>query len=363
MYEGNNEIKGIELLFEQGIITQSEYEGIRERIITKSVESKDDLLFEDIFKSYMSHLEKTVIKQTQAAYRGKIINFELYMHDVQTEELLFNEKFEKFNLQNAKDYFNFMQENNESLSYLNNTKSAIKNYCDYLNTIGINAPDLSSIKVDNRYYNVRIRHAYHIDEIYKIASFGNLRDNVLIRLAFEGGLKREQIKNIKVQDFDFDKNNMMVYDAETGVLSRVANLTNETAKLTKVYINELYENIAKWNLGRIERKREVREDFGFIFQNIKTATPQYSVIQTTLKKVSTKYFKSLGFDGQELAERVSDFTTESIKNSKRVYLFHKGLSTSAIMAELDDKNYALCNKSRRLVPLIYSETEMNKDLK
>ena len=117
MYEENNEIKGIELLFEQGIIKKDEYENLRERIIKKSVESKEVLLFKDVFESYLSYLKRTVTKPTQLAYRSKIINFELYMYDKLSEELLFTDVFENFRLNDVKEYFEHMQKNNESLSY------------------------------------------------------------------------------------------------------------------------------------------------------------------------------------------------------------------------------------------------------
>ncbi len=346
----------VEALYEQGIITKKEFDNIKERTIIKEIKDKSDVLFYDMLDSYVSYVSEKLSEPTIAAYRHKIIQFAQYMYDVDDESELLDKKFENFDLGTVKLFFKHLSDNNESLSYMNNIKSALNNFSEYLNFVGIIAPNIGQIKIDNTYYNQRVRYAYHIDEIYKMANSGTLRENVLIRLIFEGGLKRSQVIHIKHQDFNFERRQLVLHDQKTNLLDRVVLLEPETVSLVRRYIRELYSDIQLWNESRASRGRKLREDYGYIFQNIETATPQYPVVQNSLKKVAEKYFKEKGFDGKELEERVSEFTTESVKNSRRVYLFSQGLSTAEVMIKLDDKNFALCNKSKKLVPLLYPES-------
>lgn len=348
-------LMSVEVLYENGVITKEEFDNIKERTIMKEVEGKNDVLFNDMLDSYVSYVSEKLSEPTIAAYRHKIIQFAIYMYDINDESGLYDKIFENFDLETVKRFFKHLSDNNESLSYLNNIKSALNSFSEYLNFIGISAPDIGKIKIDNSYYNQRVRYAYHVREIYKMADSGTLRDSVIIRLIFEGGLKRSQIIAIKHQDFEFEKKQLFLYNDKTNLLDRVVILKHETIDLVRKYIDELYADIQLWNESRASRGRKLREDYGYIFQNIKTATPQYPVVQYSLKRVAEKYFRMNGFEGKELEERISEFTTETIKNSRRVYLFAQGLSTAEVMTELDDKNFALCNKSKKLVPLLYPE--------
>lgn len=354
---GNNiNFNEIEILLDKGLITKEEFSKIKERMVEKSIETKSDIRFNDILESYLVNISKYVSMPTVSAYKNRVMDFSKFYYNVEDESQLHGKNFQPFDLNTVKLYFEHLLETNQSLSYMNNSKAAINNFSEYLNSIGINSPNLSKIKVDNSFYKKRVRFAYTEEEIYKIAdSSTDIRGNVMIRLAYEGGLKREQIAKIRRQDFVFDKKQMLVYDDKTKLLDRTIILSNKTVKLTMEYIKELYSDIEKWNASRKDRNRPIRDDFGYIFQNIKSVTPSWAVVYNTIVNVAENYFSSLGFVGDELQEKISDFGTETIKNSRRVYLFSEGLSTQEVMVMMGDSNYALCNKSRKLVPLLYPE--------
>jgi len=363
MLGGSVNLGELEKLYKMNLISKEDFEKIKERYVALRANEGGDLLYNDLIESFTISISDRILKPTVAAYKRRVTDFAKHFNKLQESDSLDDVVFEPFNLYDIENYFDYLAEHNESVSFMNNTKSAINSFSEYLSSIGIDSPDIRMVKIDNTKYRKRLRFAYTKDEVYNIADSGDLRQNVIVRLCFEGGLKRNQLINIKSNDFNFNTNQLFIYDEDTGILDRAFTLTDKTVDLVKEYLNELYENIEKWNNSRIVRGREPREDYGYIFQNIKVAKPGYPVINTALKKAAEKYYKKLGITGEELEEKISDFTTESIKSSLRVYLFSKGLSTNEVMSLLGEKNYAFCNKSKKLVQVLYPNEKVSELLK
>lgn len=122
-----------------------------------------------------------------------------------------------------------------------------------------------------------------------------------------------------------------------------------------MYIDELYTNIDIWNSSRKLRGKEPRDDFGYIFQNIKMVKPGYSVLQTMIKDCSEVYYKNKGFHGNDLNVMIKNVTFETIRNSRKVYLLANGFSINDIMRICDEKNYMSTYRFNNLVLILYPE--------
>lgn len=224
-----------------------------------------------------------------------------------------------------------------------------------MNSRGIDVPDISDIKISIKEDTNNTTFAFRHDEIMKIVNVSELRNKVCIMLAYEGCLRRAELVNVKISDFDFDKNQLFIYDKDNKI-DRVCILTDSTVEYIKQYIDELYEDIEKWNKSRSRNGREPREDFGYIFQSVKMVVPSYSLLHKMLKQSAMKYFSSIGMADDELNGNISKFSFENIRNSRKVYLLANGISVNDVMCMCGDKNYMSTHRFVKLVPMLYPET-------
>ena len=125
--------------------------------------------------------------------------------------------------------------------------------------------------------------------------------------------------------------------------------------MVKEYKRELYTDVDKWNKSRIKKGKEIREDFGYIFQNIKTSTPSYPMLQTLLKNAAKKYYETQDLDADDFKQKVNSFTFETLRNSRRLYLLAQGNTVQQVMNIIGDKNYMTTYRFQKYVPVIYPE--------
>ena len=65
----------------------------------KEVEGKNDVLFNDMLDSYVSYVSEKLSEPTISAYRHKIIQFAIYMYDINDESELYDKIFENFDFE------------------------------------------------------------------------------------------------------------------------------------------------------------------------------------------------------------------------------------------------------------------------
>lgn len=335
-------------LLESGIITKDEYTTLINR--TKKQDGDYDELWVDILNEFYEWCIKDYSIVTAKGYKTCLYKFVLYITKIDNNNDALNQKFETFTFRIANNFLKSLQDKSYSNQTISKTKYAIILLCKFLNQKGIDCPDISKIKVSikNEVNNTTI--ALSHDEINKIANVGDLRNKVCILLAYEGALRRVELSKVKVGDFNFNKNQLYVYKGD-GSLDRVCILSQETTDVVKVYINELYNDIDKWNRGRISKGKEPREDFGYIFQSIKMIVPSYALLHTMLKENAHRYYESLGVD--DINDKISKVTFEILRNSRKVYLLSKGININDVMQLCGDSNYMSTYRFVKLVPVIY----------
>lgn len=76
--------------------------------------------------------------------------------------------------------------------------------------------------------------------------------------------------------------------------------------------------------------------------------PAYPMLQTLFKNAAVKYYTSLNLDDEELKEKISNFTFESLRNSRRLNLLAKGKTVQEVMDMLGDKNYMSTYKFKKI---------------
>jgi site-specific recombinase XerD len=189
--------KEFEELLEVGIITKDEYDKIIGRITKAAANEGESIRTGNLIDSYCNSNRDLLSKSTLNAYVRRIYNFFSWYYKKEYKHDVNDVIYKPFTLADVRKYFEYLSKEGEITSYLNISKSALLSITNYIREIGLPAPDVSTVKIDNRGYNKTLTNAYHIDEIYKIADQSTLRGNVMIRLIFEAGLKRNQILSVK----------------------------------------------------------------------------------------------------------------------------------------------------------------------
>jgi site-specific recombinase XerD len=351
-----NNLNRLNELLNDAIITREEYELFKKRL----TESKSDYdkTWSDVLDGFYQWCLDKYSVTTAKGYKTCLYKFISYLTKSDKNDEWYDKKFELYSFIKVNNYINKLHNSNFSHQSINKQRYAIAVFGKYLNELGIDAPNIDKIKVSIRENVNNTTIALRHDEIEKIINAGDLRSKVCLSLAYEGALKRIELCEIKVKDFDFNKKQLYIYNGNK--LERVCVLSDETINTVQTYIDELYADIEHWNKNRILKGREPREDFGYIFQNVKTTTPSYSSLQTMIKENATNYYKSLGLSDEEVRSKTKNVTFETLRNSRKVYMLANGVPTVEVMSVCGEKNYMGTYRFVKLVPILYPEKTIHK---
>lgn len=339
-------------LLKDGIITKDEYNVISKRFIKSNVDYEET--WGDIINNFYDWCIGKYSITTAKGYKTCLYKFVLYMTKELNNATAMEHKFKPYTFKMVNGFLNKLSSDGIGSQAISKTKYAIMVLGNYLLTKGVDIPDISSIKISIKDSVNKTTIALIQDEIIGIANIGDLRAKVCIMLCYEGALKRIELSNLKVSDFNFEKNQLFVRNNGSEI-DRVCILSNRTVSVVKEYIDELYYNIGKWNNSRISKGKEPREDFGYIFQSVKMVVPSYALLQNMLKENAKNYYMSIGLTDDELLAKASKVTFESIRNSRKVYLLAQGIPINNVMQMCGDKNYMSTYRFMKLVPLLYPE--------
>lgn len=345
-----NDLSNLKALLESGIITNDEYETIIKRL------EKHDKNYQetwgDIVENFYEWCLGNYSVTTAKGYKTCLYKFILYLTKEETNIEAFKHEFKTYSFVAVNNFLNKMESDNFSSQAINKTKYAIAVLGNYLASKDIKVPDISKIKISIQKEVNNTTIAITQDEILSIVNVSDLRSKVCILLAYEGCLRRVELSRVKISDFNFDDKQLFVYDNDNKV-DRVCILSSDTIAIVKNYIDELYKDIEKWNNNRVLKGKPVREDLGYLFQNVRMTVPSYSLLQKMLKESATKYYGTIYEDEAIVSEKCSNFTFESIRNSRKVYLLAQGVPVNDVMQMCGDKNYMSTYRFSKLVPALY----------
>ena len=342
------DIKNIKEMLDSKIITKEEYDVIISRL--QPPKTIDNYTWSDVIDGYYDYCCQKYTIITAKGYRTCIMKFVMYYVGNNDYDYILRQKFNVFTFKKVNTFISWMINEGLSSHTVKKIKYAMIVFCDYLKSIGIDAPDITNINIEENDTDENIPLLTR-DEIYEVAESADIRSKICILLCYEGAIKRQEIFKLKFQDFDYDKCLLNIYS--DGNLARVCVLNEYIISLVKSYKDTLYEDISKWNESRVKKGKEIREDFGYIFQNVKTTTPSYPMLQTLLKNAAKKYYTEKGFDDKMVKNKVSNFTFETLRNSKRLYLLAQGYTVNQVMNIVGDKNYMSTCRFQKYIPVFY----------
>lgn len=347
-----DDLVSLNRLLSNGMITKDEYEMISKRFVETT--SEYEKTWGNVLNDFYDWCIERYSMTTAKGYKTCLYKFVLYMTKEVDNTNALIQKFKPYTFRMVNGFINKLVNDGIGSQAISKTKYAIMVLGKYLSNKGIEVPDISSIKISINDSVNKTTIALIQDEIIGIANIGDLRAKVCIMLCYEGALKRIELSNLKVSDFNFEKNQLFVRNNGSEI-DRVCILSNGTVSVVKEYIDELYYNIGRWNNSRISKGKEPREDFGYIFQSVKMVIPSYALLQNMLKENAKNYYMSIGLTDDELLAKASKVTFESIRNSRKVYLLAQGIPINNVMQMCGDKNYMSTYRFMKLVPLLYPE--------
>ena len=347
-----NERQKLESLLQDGIITKDEYTVFINRL--EKPKDVKDYTWQDIVDGYYGYCNDKYTTTTAKGYRTCIMKYVMYATKETVYEEALSQPFHMFTFQGMNKFIGWLYQEGLGKMTINKIKYSMIVLCDYLNSIDIKAPDISSITVPDETSVKQHVPIIKQDEIYDIASSADLRSRICILLCYEGALKRQELCRVRFEDFNNKHKQLFIYD-EDGKFQRSAIISDDLLKMVKEYKRELYADVDKWNKSRIKKGKEIREDFGYIFQNIKATVPSYPMLQTLLKTAAKNYYTTKGLTGDELKQSIDSFTFETLRNSRRLYLLAQGNTVQEVMNIIGDKNYMTTYRFQKYVPVVYPE--------
>lgn len=345
--------KHLKQMLEDKIITQKEYETILKRMNHET--KTNNVTWLDMLDNFLKWCEEKYTIITAKGYKSCIHKFFIYLNDIHNNPNGLDGEFHTYGFQDVNGFLDDMKSQGLTKQTISKNRYALVVFGNFLNENGMESPDITMVKTPIKDDNKEC-FAFNQNEIFEIAESTDLRSKVCILLCYECALKRIELTKCKVDDFNFDKNQLIIYNTNRTKIDRVCIISERLSNIVQNYINELYQDIDSWNRERISKNRELRVDEGYLFQSVKTTVPSYSILQYMLKGSSTRYYESKFDDVDEIKEKVSKFTFENIRNSRRVYLLAMGKDIRDVMNFCGDKNYMAVYRFQKLVPLLYPET-------
>ena len=346
-------VKDIKKMLENNIITKDEYDTIISRL--QPPKSVDNYTWGDVIDGYYDYCTKKYTITTAKGYKTCVMKFVMYCTGSFDYDAALREKFKVFTFQKVNAFVNWMAEKALTYHTMNKIKYALIVLCDYVKTLNLSVPDISNINIPDNEKVSEIVPLMAQDEIYKVAESAETRARLCILLCYEGALKRQEICKVRFDDFDYNKCQLNIYD-DKGQFVRVCVLNKYIIYLVENYKEILYNNIDKWNKSRIKKGKPVRDDKGYVFQNIKTTTPSYPSLQTLIKNAAKNYYKNAETDQKTVTDKVSNFTFETLRNSKRLYLLSKGYTVNQVMNIIGDKNCMSTCRFQKYIPIYYPDS-------
>lgn len=349
----NDKLQELKSLLQQGIITKDEYKMIENRL--KEPKDVSEYTWDDIVNGYYNYCSDKYTQTTSKGYKTCIMKYAMYITKTDNYEESLEKPFHVFTFQNINKFVEWMHEDGLGNQTINKIKYALIVLCDYLNSLGIKTPDITPITIPEETSVKQHVPVIREDEIFEVAYTTDLRSRICIRLCYEAALKRNELTRVRFEDLAHRNNQLFIYD-DDGRFTRSAVLSDELIAMIKEYKRELYADVDKWNKSRLKKGKELREDYGYIFQNIKAVVPSYPMLQTLLKNAVKRYYENnQNLSDEEAKEKINAFTFETLRNSRRLYLLAKGNTVQEVMDIIGDKNYMTTYRFKKYIPVVYPD--------
>lgn len=314
------------------------------------------MTWNELISNYIASKKDMLSEATINDYRVRLYNFVKYLYKDDKKDEVLKKDFENYTRQDVKGYLNTLKELGKSISVYNKAYSALLSFGEYLNTLDKKTPDLDGLRDKGKENRETRFEPFHKDVIYDVANSGNALENACIRINFEGAVKRDDLCNVRVHDFDLEKNQLIIYQKDSNRIKKICILTDETIVIIKQAIKDMTKMVDTINANKIQRNEKPDRRADYLFQSRKFDRPSYTAIHNLIKRAAKKYCEKENFTDERTKEFVSRFHNQAILASKRVYLLSKTTDIKKVMMLMGENNYHSVKSYQIYVPMIYPES-------
>lgn len=288
-------------------------------------------------------------------YRARLNGFVEFLTDEENKNIALSKPFQIYNRKDVEEYLKSLKDIERTNSLYNKAYSALLSFGSYLDMIGIESPDIKGLRSSYHEDKEPSVHIFTNQEIYDIANCGTYIENACVRICYEGAIKRENLCDVRVKNFNFEKKQLIVYKPDTTVIDKVCVFSEETMEIIKKAIEEMQMMIDTINKNKIARGDSNLRESDYLFQSKRIPRPSYTGIHNLLKRTMESYCKQNGIVEDEMEEFVAFFNSKAIIASRRVYLLSKISDIKKVMLIMGENNYNVVKSYQKYVPLIYPE--------
>jgi site-specific recombinase XerD len=362
--EGNLDNKTLLYLREKGLLTEEEYKKLSKNEDKKI--PKADLKIRDALNIFNSNLQG-YSPGTMSNYRTSVVNFLEYLYNVPEIEEAYDLKLRQINIKDIEGWYNHLCSNGYTFASIRRFKYGIKTFLDVMKNHGFRTFDINRVKIPNKLVvHPTDINALTDDEIKAIADCAKtLRDKVLILFIYETGMRRQEVIECRKKDMNFQKNFVTIYKYNR--VDRIGYFSESLKKMILAYLEEWREEIVEINNKRIKRyqskgeRYEILKESEFLFQTVRSPMISYSTIHKVLKETSYEYYsnkyKQEGRNDEEIElltkQQVNKFSAETLRHSKRAFLFSQGYTAEQVKLLMGDENIWEVKRHLRLAQQIY----------
>lgn len=365
----------LKLLLDKGVITQA----VHEKLLNDQYEKEGVLnltsqSMKDVVKNFELYLKDEYSQNTAEGYSINVRNFIEFINETpnnkEETELI------KISRNDIDRWFLRLASNGYTFSSIRRFKHSIKKFFEYISVEFPNydTPSIDDIVLPSISEGYAEVDALEHDEVINIADHAaNVRNKAMIQFMYETGMRRQELIDLKQDDVDFDKRHVKIYDAQ-GNLDRVGQFSTNTLILLKEYLADWEHEIKEVNEVRLQRSRESNKPYQpihnskYLFQTIRSPQVSYSTIFKAIKDASFEYFLNTlveeGLPEEEAKivaeERSAKINTETLRHSRRAFLFSEGKTIEQVQAIMGDENRHVCRRYLKIAQRIYPEKFFNE---
>lgn len=235
-------------------------------------------------------------------------------------------------------------------------KYALVNWFEFLHkTYRVEAPDISDIDIsfdDDADIN-----ALHHADILRIAeSADNIRDKAMIRFLYETGMTRQELLACEKSDVFLDQLKVDIYTTNN-VLDRVVYFSEECGRLLTAHLEAWHQTVIDTNEARKNRAQVTGKGYTlvhiseYLFQTLRGDQMNYQTVLRAIKEAAAQYCENSECDFDP-----KDLDAETLRNSRRAYLFAIGKTTEQVQAIMGDANTWKCKRFIEVAQRLYPES-------
>lgn len=352
----------LDILIKSGVLKAEDLE----RLTNKKTTSTNINVRESI-RDFFEYMKKDYSENTATGYKTNVESFMSHILGVdKINEIKDTTILPEIITDSVERWFTYLMANGYEPASVRRFKHSIKKYFDFVFELGYNAPRLGNIEMPEQ-EEVEIE-AMLDEEVKDMASYASsLRDKTIILFLYEAGMRRQELIDCKKEHIDWTKGFVKIFNNMK--FDRMGYLSDEMLSLLKQHIEQWgaeVEDINDKRLARSKAKNEIYKELKvseYLFQTARSEQMSYSTIFKVIKDTAFEYFLNVAnkdgmIEGEAKAYadgRSSRVNTDTLRHSKRTYLFSTGKTVEQVQVIMGDENKWLCRRYLAVAQKLYPE--------